>query len=199
MERTPPPPKRYPPPFYWLASTLVRALLRLVYGLRITGTEHVPRTGACVVGANHISAWDPPVVGVSVPREIHFMAKKELFERWLGRRVFRALRVFPVDRAGNDVGAVKEALRRLQRGHAVGVFFEGTRNVRGDATAHQGAAFLAQRAGAPLVPAAIWREGRAFRVAFGPPLTAAGRTRDESAALTAELEAAVRRLLPSRT
>ncbi len=199
MDRTPPPPKRYPPPFYWLASILVRAFLRVAYGLRVTGTEHVPREGPCVVGANHVSAWDPPVIGVSTPREIHFMAKKELFERWLGRRIFRGLRVFPVDRAGNDVGAVKEALRRLQRGHAVGVFFEGTRNVRGDAVVHQGAAFLAQRAGAPLVPAAIWREGRAFRVAFGPPLTVTGRSRADVTTLTAELEATVKRLLPSRT
>ncbi|MFO8150333.1 MAG: lysophospholipid acyltransferase family protein [Trueperaceae bacterium] len=199
MAGSPPPPGRRPPPFYRLAVFLVRLFVRLLYGLRVTGTEHVPRTGACVVGANHASAWDPPVVGLSVPREIHFMAKKELFERWLPRRVFRALRAFPVDRGANDVGAVKEALRRLQSGHAIGVFFEGTRNVRGDAAAHMGAAFLAQRTGAPLVPAAIWREGRAFRVAFGPPLRAAGRTREDAAALTAELERAVRSLLPSRT
>ena len=127
------------------------------------------------------------------------MAKKELFEHWLPRRLFRAVRAFPVDRGVNDVGAVKEALRRLQNGHAIGIFFEGTRNVRGDAAARQGAAFLAQRSGAPLVPAAIWREGRAFRVAFGPPLRAGGRTREDAAALTAELELAVKALMPSRT
>ncbi|MFU8888332.1 MAG: lysophospholipid acyltransferase family protein [Trueperaceae bacterium] len=199
MAASPPPPGRRPPPVYRLAAFLVRVYVSLVYGLRISGTEHVPRTGACVVGANHVSAWDPPVVGLSVPREIHFMAKKELFERWLPRRLFRAVRAFPVDRGVNDVGAVKEALRRLQNGHAIGVFFEGTRNVRGDAAARQGAAFLAQRTGAPLVPAAIWREGRAFRVAFGPPLRTAGRSRAEVATLTAELERAVRSLLPSRT
>ena len=199
MVGSPPPPGRRPPPFYRLAAFLVRVYVSLVYGLRITGTEHVPRTGPCVVGSNHVSAWDPPVVGLSVPREIHFMAKKELFEHWLPRRVFRALRVFPVDRAVNDVGAVKEALRRLQSGHAIGIFFEGTRNVRGDATARQGAAFLAQRTGAPLVPAAIWREGRAFRVAFGPPIRTEGRPRGDVAALTAELELAVKALLPSST
>jgi 1-acyl-sn-glycerol-3-phosphate acyltransferase len=199
MAGSPPPPGHRPPPFYRLAAFLVRVYVSLVYGLRITGTEHVPRTGACVVGANHVSAWDPPVVGLSVPREIHFMAKKELFESWLPRRLFRAVRAFPVDRGSNDVGAVKEALRRLQSGHAVGVFFEGTRNVRGDAAARQGAAFLAQRTGAPLVPGAIWREGRAFRVAFGPPIRTADRTRADVAALTAELELAVKALLPSST
>lgn len=199
MERTPPPPGRLPPPFYRLAATLVRIFVSLVYGLRIRGREHVPRSGPCVVGANHVSAWDPPVVGVATPREIHFMAKKELFEAWWSRRLVRGLRAFPVDRGAHDIGAVKEALRRLQRGHAIGIFFEGTRNVAGTAEAHQGAAFLAQRADAPLVPAAIWREGRRFHVAFGPPLRARGRSREDAAALTAELSAAVRALMPSRT
>lgn len=196
---TPSGPKRFPPPFYAFAATLVRWFVSLFYGLRVTGREHVPRHGGCVVAANHVSAWDPPVVGCVVPREIHFMAKKELFERPLERRVYRGLRAFPVDRAGQDVGAIKEALRRLQRGYAIGVFFEGTRNVTGDARAQEGAAFLAQRAGVPLVPAAIWREGRRFRVAFGPPLPPVGRGREEAARATAELERTVREMMPSRT
>jgi 1-acyl-sn-glycerol-3-phosphate acyltransferase len=139
------------------------------------------------------------VVGCTTPREIHFMAKKELFEHWLSRRVYRGLRAFPIDRQANDVGAIKEALRRLQRGYAIGVFFEGTRNVTGDARAQEGAAFLAQRAGVPLVPAAIWREGRRFRVAFGPPLPPPGKGREEAARTTEELERAVRAMIPSRT
>ncbi len=197
MNATPPPPGRVPPLFYRFAGVLIRLFVRLVHGLRVQGQEHVPRTGGCVVGANHVSAWDPPVLGVATPREIHFMAKQELFVSGFWRRVYRGLRAFPVDRDGADIGAVKEALRRLQRGHAIGVFFEGTRNVSGDATAHQGAAFLAQRAGVPLVPAAIWREGRAFHVAFGPALTAHGRSREDAARLTSELAAAVKALMPS--
>jgi 1-acyl-sn-glycerol-3-phosphate acyltransferase len=118
MERTPPPPGRFLPPFYWFASTLVRWFLRAFYGLRVTGQEHVPRRGACVISMNHISAWDPPVIGVATPREIHVMAKKELFSTWIGRRVLRGLRVYPVDREANDIAAIKETLRRLERGHA---------------------------------------------------------------------------------
>jgi 1-acyl-sn-glycerol-3-phosphate acyltransferase len=194
-----PPPGRVPPWFYRFASSVVRLFVRLIYGLRVEGLEHVPRSGGCVVGANHVSAWDPPVVGVCVPREIHFMAKRELFAKPLPRRVYRALRAFPVDRRGNDVGAIKEALRRLAAGYAIGVFFEGTRNVRGDAVAQQGAAFLAQRAGVPLVPAAIWREGRGFRVAFGPPLSADDRSREAAASLTEALEASVKGLIVARS
>jgi 1-acyl-sn-glycerol-3-phosphate acyltransferase len=199
METTPPPPRRFLPPFYALAVVVVRLVLGLGYGLRVTGQEHVPRVGGCVIGVNHISAWDPPVIGVATPREIHVMAKKELFESWWLRRVLRGLRVFPVDRASNDIGAIKEALRRLQRGHAVGIFFEGTRNPKGTAAAHQGAAYLAQRAGVPLVPAAIWREGRRFHVRFGPAVPEVGRSREELARATERLVEAVRGLIPSRT
>jgi 1-acyl-sn-glycerol-3-phosphate acyltransferase len=199
MDATPPPPRRSPPPFYALAVILVRWYVGLAYGLRVTGQEHVPRVGGCVVGVNHISAWDPPVLGIATPREIHVMAKKELFASWWLRRVLRGLRVFPVDRGANDIGAVKEALRRLQRGHAIGIFFEGTRNPAGDAAPHLGAAYLAQRAGVPLVPAAIWREGRAFRVAFGTPLSAEGRSREAMDEMTEGLVVAVRALMPSRT
>ena len=81
----------------------------------------------------------------------------------------------------------------------MGVFFQGTRSAHGDAPAQQGAAFLAQRAGVPLVPAAIWREGRALHVTFGPALVASGRSREDAARLTTELAAAVKALLPSRT
>jgi 1-acyl-sn-glycerol-3-phosphate acyltransferase len=199
MDPTPPPPRRLPPPFYVFAAAVVRWYVALVYGLRVIGQEHVPRVGACVVGVNHISAWDPPILGVATPREIHVMAKKELFSTWLMRRVLRGLRVFPVDREANDIGAIKEALRRLQRGHAIGIFFEGTRNVTGDAEPHLGAAYLAQRAGVPLIPTAIWREGRAFRVAFGTPLSAEGRSRAALTETTDRLVAAVQALMPSRT
>jgi 1-acyl-sn-glycerol-3-phosphate acyltransferase len=199
METTPPPPRRFLPPFYGFAVIVVRTYVTLFHGLRVFGQEHVPRVGGCVIGVNHISAWDPPVLGIATPREIHVMAKKELFSTWLMRRVLRGLRVFPVDRESNDIGAVKEALRRLQRGHAIGIFFEGTRNPTGDAAPHLGAAYLAHRAGVPLVPAALWREGRAFRVAFGPPLPVEGRSREAMAETTDRLVAAVRALMPSRT
>jgi 1-acyl-sn-glycerol-3-phosphate acyltransferase len=199
METTPPPPSRFLPPFYAFAVVVVRLVLGLGYGLRVTGQEHVPRAGGCVIGVNHISAWDPPVLGVATPREIHVMAKKELFRTWFMRRLLRGLRVFPVDRESNDIGAIKEALRRLQRGHAVGIFFEGTRNPSGTAAAHQGAAYLAQRAAVPLVPAAIWREGRSFHVRFGPALPEHGRSREEMAQATERLVLAVRALIPSRT
>lgn len=178
------------------ATLVVRTFVRLVYGLRVDGHEHVPRGVGVVVACNHISAWDPPVVGVSFPGRLEFMAKKELFEKPLSRAMMRGLRAFPVDRERQDVGAIKESLRRLQANRNVGIFVQGTRSTGATAAALDGAAFLAQRANAPLVPAAIWREGRRFHVRFGPPLTAQGRGRDDAKALTDAVMERIDALIP---
>ncbi len=177
------------------AIWLVRTYARLFYGLRVSGLENVPRQGGAVVACNHVSTWDPPIVGVSINRKLEFMAKKELFEKPLSRAVMRGLRAFPVDREGQDIGAIKEALRRLKDGRVIGIFVQGTRNA-GDAAALDGASYLAQRAAVPLVPAAIWRQGRAFHVAFGPPLEAGGRTREEARELTARVMGKISDLIP---
>lgn len=181
--------------FYHLGRIGFMFVLRLFYDLRIEGRDRVPAQGGLVVASNHISLLDPPVMGVAVPREIHYMAKKELFEnRWLEPFIL-GLRAFPVDREGTDIGAIKGALRRLGDGLAVGIFAQGTRNP-GDREALDGAAFLAQRAGVPLLPAAIWREGRRYRVRFGIPLLPSGRSKQEMAELTARLMNDIEGLLP---
>jgi len=185
------------PWFYWTVRTLFLTYAKVVLGLRTGGTDHVPQEGGLVVAVNHISALDPPVMGSALPREISFMAKKELFETRAMRLLARGLHAFPVDRSRNDVSAIKEALRRLKAGRAVGVFVQGTRNA-GDAEALDGAAFLAQRAGVPLQPAAIWREGRRYRVQFGEPLVVPGKDREAIRAATATTVARINELLPSQ-
>ncbi len=160
---------------YWFGRALFRFYAKLFLGLRIEGSDNVPRTGRLVLAANHFSALDPPVVGTCVPREIHFMAKRELFEKGSSTRLFMLMfRVFPVNRTGSDIGAVRTALKRLKDEMAIGIFIQGTRSADGSALALNGAAYMAQRAEAPLLPAAVWREGRRYTVSFGKPLSAAG-------------------------
>lgn len=185
------------PWFYWTVRTLFLVYAKVMRGLRTDGTDRVPTEGGLVVAVNHFSSLDPPMVGATVPREISFMAKKELFENPAMRLLSRGLHAFPVDRTRNDVSAVKEAMRRLKQGRAVGVFVQGTRHA-GDAGALDGAAFLAQRSGVPLQPAAIWREGRRYRVQFGDPFLVPGKDREAIRAATATTMARINELLPSQ-
>ena len=180
--------------FFYFGRFVFAVYARLFLNLKVYNAHKVPREGGLVVVSNHFSSLDPPVMGVSVPRETNYMAKKELFEHRYLRALWLGLRAFPVDREGNASGAIKESIRRLRRGVAVGIFIQGTRSA--EAAALDGAAFIAQRADSPLQPAAIWREGRRYRVRFGDPIYPEGKSREETSRLTQVLMTRINELLP---
>lgn len=101
------------------------------------------------------------------------MAKEELFHVPLLGVLIRALGAFPVRRGAPDRAAIKRALQLLESGNVVGMFPEGTRG-RNIESVEAGAAFLALRAGCPVVPVAIGKGYKPFRsveVRFGKPLS----------------------------
>lgn len=183
--------------FYYLASYVVRNYARLVHGLRVEGRELIPLAEGrgLIIAGNHISSFDPPLIGSIVPREIHFMAKRELFDKQPMKWVAEHLMAFPIDRNKGDTKGIKEALRLLKSGLAIGIFPQGTRNA-GDAAALDGAAFLAQRAGVPLQPVAIYHEQGKLRIRFGEPFYPKGKSREEMGQLTERLMASINALIP---
>jgi 1-acyl-sn-glycerol-3-phosphate acyltransferase len=122
----------------------------------VIGKDHVPRQGVYVVAPSHRSILDIPFAGYITRRRIRFMAKKELFSTWIGRRFFEAVAAIPVDREATDRSALRAAQAALDAGEPVGVFPEGTRYtgpVLGEM--HDGAAYLASKLGVPIVPVGI--------------------------------------------
>lgn len=188
----------HPAWFMPFATFMVRWYVRIVYGLKATGQENVPKTGPAIVAANHVTAWDPPIVGVVCPRRLEFMAKKELFNGPFFSAIMYGVRTFPVDRQANDIGAIREAVKRLRNGRVVGIFIEGTRTGgRMDVQALDGAGFIARSTQAPVVPTAVWREGRKYRVHFGKPIEIGKVSRAELSAWTAALKDEIYGLIPS--
>lgn len=118
------------------------------------GRKRVPKTGSFIAAANHVSLGDPPAVtAVRSQRFISFMAKRELFEGKRWGWWFKAMNCIPTNRDGNDVGAVKEAIKRLKNGGAVAIFPEGTRSVNGDFGKPQvGIGFVQDKTGVPVIP-----------------------------------------------
>ncbi len=163
-------------PFYRVSRAFCKLVCTLVWRLRVTGTEHVPRSGPLIVACNHVSYLDPVALGVGMPRMLTYLAKKQLFEIPVLGPVLRGLSVVPLDRDSGGVAAVRVALRVLKEGRCIGIFPEGTRNLRGTAAEKGGAAFLAALSGTPVVPAAVAGTAAAkrlgqIRVAFGSPIT----------------------------
>jgi 1-acyl-sn-glycerol-3-phosphate acyltransferase len=181
---------------------------RLWFRLVARGQERVPRTGGVLLAANHESLLDPPLIGSVVPREIHFMAKAELFRVPLLGPLVRRLNAHPVERGGSDAAALRLALRILHDGHAILVFPEGTRGTEGRLRpGRPGAGMLAALAETPVVPVYVAGSGRALprgailprprrvRVHFGAPIrfaSARGKARYQE--ISDEIMAAIGRL-----
>jgi 1-acyl-sn-glycerol-3-phosphate acyltransferase len=127
-------------------------LLRRAYRIEVEGAERVPASGGAILVANHESIWDPFVLGVATPREIHYLAKAELFRWWPLNAVLHSLNAFPVERGSGDHGAIREAGRRLRRGELIGIFPQGTSKPERQFGWHRGAARVALATGVPLVP-----------------------------------------------
>ena len=161
--------------FYDVAKVVVTGIARTLFRFRVVGAEKVPKTGPLIVAANHISNFDPPLLGVALPRPVAYMAKKELFAMPVLKQLIPRLHAYPVDREAGGTAALRASLRLLKEGRAVGIFPEGGRNVTGTNEEKAGAAFLAAASGAPVVPAAIvgTRKLRPFgrvTVVFGDPV-----------------------------
>lgn len=179
--------------FYSLLRLIVRLILRTMFRWRVSGVDNLPAVGGVIVAANHISNFDPPVLGCALPdaRRIRFMAKIELFRNPVVRRVVTALGAFPVRRGMADRTAIRTALDLLAQGEVVGIFPEGTRSKTGLlGRPEAGLGMIAVKAGVPVVPAALtgtnklFTDGRLlprFTVRFAPPVYAPpGRTDKEA-------------------
>lgn len=138
---------------YRISWKFLRLIERLLFGMRIHGDERVPREGGVIIASNHISYNDPPMVGSAVPRELHFLAKEELFRNPLFGALIRSFNAMPVKRATGDVGALKKAVRLLKEGKAMIMFPEGTRSLSGRFLKPKpGMGMIASMADVPVVP-----------------------------------------------
>lgn len=140
-------------------------LVPLLFRTRIIGATRIPAGGALLAG-NHVSYLDPVLLWCVSPRPVHFMAKSELFVKGFIAWLLPRLWSFPVNRGEPDRTAILTATEILKSGGLVGVFPEGSRREAdaGEAVgaAHGGAAFIALRAGVPIVPVAILGTERAM-------------------------------------
>ncbi len=159
---------------YQFAKSLVWNALNPIYRFDVKGVEHFPKTGGVLVCANHIDALDPPVVGITAPRPVHFMAKEELFNVPVLKPLLPKLNAFPVKRGLSDREALRKALSLLKGGDVMGIFPEGTRSKDGElGKGFSGAGFFALKGEADVVPCAIIGPYKAFKrlkVVYGEPI-----------------------------
>lgn len=182
--------------FYRIIYTIAAPIIHLLFPCRTVGLEDLPEGGALLC-ANHVSGWDPIIIALSLPRDARLtvMAKDQLFRIPLLGFFLRKLGIFPVKRGGNDLTAMKTAMKVLSGGNRLLVFPEGTRvDEQGEVEAKGGVTVMATRTGVPMVPVYCGGKHKFLRkttIVFGKPYTPviAGRkpTPDENRAIAQEV------------
>jgi 1-acyl-sn-glycerol-3-phosphate acyltransferase len=142
-------------PVYTIVEGILRPILTFVYRVRISGRDNVPATGGCVLAANHVSVMDGFFLGISVTRQVRFMAKAELYRWPIVKQILEGVGAFPVERGADAGRAVARGVELLGRGAVIGVFPEGTSLPDKKRGYKRGAARLALASGAPLIPVAL--------------------------------------------
>jgi 1-acyl-sn-glycerol-3-phosphate acyltransferase len=170
--------------------------------MKVNGLEHLPTSGAVVLACNHRSNLDPFFMGAACVREVHFMAKAELWKfkplGWL----IDSLGSFPVNRGEADRPAVRRALEVLEGGAVLGLFPEGRRQRQKDVgEIRPGVGLFSLRDGVVTIPMVLTGTDRIVRnhlirfpkvtVNFGRPIVLPEKHISRSQRATAVTEALV--------
>jgi 1-acyl-sn-glycerol-3-phosphate acyltransferase len=168
---------------YDVIRVIARAVAVSVYGLRVLGRQNWRAAGGGLVCANHQSMFDPPLVGLTCPRRMNYLARDTLFRVPLLAPIIKFLDAIPIDREGGGLAGLKETLRRLKAGELVLIFPEGTRTHDGEvAPLKPGFISVARRSRVPLIPVGLdgayqaWPRTARFpqvgriAIVIGPPI-----------------------------
>lgn len=182
---------------YKFTANLVKLILKLAGSkARVYDEHNLPKDGGFIIACTHTGYVDILNLGVAVmPREIHFMAKKQLFDiKGLGWLI-NHLNAFPVDRDNPGPSVIKIPSQLLKEGKIVGIFPSGTRNSEGT-DLKQGAITIAQLSKTQIVPAAyvgarnvgdVFKRGKGYLI-YGEPFYVTGKGKEGREEFTHHLE-----------
>ena len=160
-----------------ILRTVVRALVAVMYRVRVRGLDALPAEGPALLVANHVSYLDAFLLGALAARPVRFVMHRSFYERWPLSWFFRACGAIPIAGRREDPALLARAMETidatLARGEIVGIFPEGQLSRDGALCAFRpGVEEILARRPVPVVPVALdglW--GSVFSYAGGPPLT----------------------------
>ena len=153
---------------------VLRIYCKLLYKIEINGLENVPKEGAVILCANHVSLIDAVIINCFTPRKTRYLAKEELNKFYL-RPFIKLYKIIMVKRDAKDLSAIKESLKALKSNDCLVIFPEGTRKglEKNNGQMKNGATYLAIKTQTPIIPIGIKGSMKLFSkivVNFGKPI-----------------------------
>ena len=161
--------------FYDTCRVIGLGIFGMTMRIRTMGLGSMADTGGLLIAVSHVSHLDPIVVSAVVGRRISWVSRIEFYQNFFMRKLLYHGGAFQVNRTGSAVPMIREGLRRLKRGEAVGIFPEGELMRGGDsvlrgASIKKGVCLLAALSGRPVLPIIVLGTERLTRI--GPWLPA---------------------------
>ena len=155
---------------FHFCQILATPFFRFFYPTKFIGKKNIPQ-GPCILAGNHTSNLDAVLLAVHTWEKKYYLAKEELFKSKFVGGILKSWGGISIDRQGNDLGAIRECLKRLKEGKKLVIYPEGTRNANENmelGQVKQGTAMLAIKGKVPIVPIftlkkpKFWRRNKVF-------------------------------------
>ncbi len=157
-------------PIYFIGWSFYRIAFKFYFGWRVYHRDRVPLKGGVIIASNHASFLDPPLVGSSLSRDVHYFGRKSLFRNPLVAWVLKYMNSVPLDRDGGGGSGLKIIIERLEDGAAILLFPEGTRTQDGQLQpVRAGIGLTVIKTTAPVVPVRVFGTFEAWGRGGGLP------------------------------
>lgn len=150
--------------FYKIVKPPVKLLFKLVFRPEIIGLENIPSDGRILLAGNHTKWLDPVLLVITTKRQVHFLAKEELFHG-ITKFIVKGMGCVPVNRKIHDKNALESTYEFLEKDLCIGIFPEGTINRTDDTILpfKMGAVKACSKTNTKLVPFIITGKYKPFR------------------------------------
>lgn len=167
-----------------ILKALFRSIFRFLGRVTITGREHIPYRMRYVVAMNHVSIFDPPLIGAFWPEQLEIIGASDVFEKPGQGQLLKAYGVIPVHRGEYDRALFTKIISVIKAGYPLLIAPEGGRShVTAMRRALPGIAYIVEQTRVPVVPVGLvgttedfWQRARrgerpALEIRIGRPIT----------------------------
>jgi len=186
-------------------KAVFRSIFHILGSVKVIGRENIPYGKPYVVAMNHVSIFDPPLIGAFWPESLEIIGAADVFDKPGQGQVLKIYGVIPVHRGDYDRALLTKIVRIIKSGFPLLIAPEGGRShVPAMRRAKSGVAYIVEQTGVPVVPVGLvgttedfWqrakrRENPQLEMRIGKPIilpeiTVKGNERHEARQFNADL------------